>query len=370
MIFSAKAGCKAATTSEITLAARQNALASFQWFGQDLESNVIKAQKSSNVNSKGSLLISSLVFCALGLAAFVHTTNMKQSRRNGDMSVTLMDGNPDVKPKQFHQNIAGKNKMSVLNTNGNASGAQPTEDLSALHTPPADIQSVKTGKSLNSTARSKIGSGIFEKLSAALSFKDGVSEKVNLEVKYVEKSVDSSQYEPPSQKLTENMDGDAKTQDCDNAADQSNCDSIVRTAQLHTAPCETLSILALDENGEQSEEKLKGLVCLFPPDGEKKLTTLDFVKSYDGVYRKFRTFRAAVSNSSVLNNAYERIVDVIFYFLMLLLVLSILGYNVVQTVATVMSVVLSFSFAFGPAVSKFTQVRQRSIVAQLYFHYL
>jgi hypothetical protein len=123
-------------------------------------------------------------------------------------------------------------------------------------------------------------------------------------------------------------------------------------------PFDTLGILALDENGEQSEEKLKALVCLFPPDGDRKLTMLDFVKSYDGIYRKFRTFRAAVSNSSVLNNAYERIVDVIFYFIMLLLVLSILGYNVVQTVATVMSVVLSFSFAFGPAVSKFTQVRQ------------
>jgi hypothetical protein len=131
------------------------------------------------------------------------------------------------------------------------------------------------------------------------------------------------------------------------------------TASESLLPFETLNILALDEKGERSEEKHKALVCLFPPDGEKKLSLLDFVKSYDEVYRKFRTFRAAVSNSSVLNNAYERIVDVLFYFLLLLLVLTILRYDVVQTVATVMSVVLSFSFAFGPAVSKFTQVSKK-----------
>jgi hypothetical protein len=238
MKFSAKAGCKAATTSETTFAARQNTLVSFQWFGQDLESNVIKAQKSTNASGKGSLLISSLVFCALGLAAFLHTNNnMKQGQINGDMSVTLMDGNPDENPKLFHESIDDKNKMSVPNTmNGKASVAQPAEDLTALQTPPADIQSVKSGKSYNSTARSKLGSGIFKKLSTALSFKDSVSEKVNLEVKYVEKSVVPSQYEPPGQELNENSEGDAKTQLCDNVADQSSCDTNVEAAQLNSVP--------------------------------------------------------------------------------------------------------------------------------------
>lgn len=228
MKFSAKAGCKPATTSDTTLAARQNTLVSFQWLGQDLESNVIKSQKSANVNGRSSLLVSSLLFCALGMAAFVHTTNMKLSRKTGDMSVTLMDGNPDDNTRVFDQNISGKNKKIIPNTaNESVSHAYST----TIPPPPADNQSVKTGKSHNSTARSKVGSGILKKLSAALSFKDSVSEKVNLEVKYVEKSV-GSQYKPPGPKLNENTENDTKIQVGDHLADQSNSDSSTNAAQL------------------------------------------------------------------------------------------------------------------------------------------
>ena len=121
-------------------------------------------------------------------------------------------------------------------------------------------------------------------------------------------------------------------------------------------PFETISILAVNEYGDLSEEKTKPFVRLFPPDGNGTLTMLDFVKSCDEIYRKFRTFRAALANSSVMNNAYERIVNGVYFFLTFILVLIILRFDVLQTLVTMMSLILSFSFAFGAAVSKFTEV--------------
>jgi len=65
---------------------------------------------------------------------------------------------------------------------------------------------------------------------------------------------------------------------------------------------------------------------------------------------------AAVANSSILNNAYEKIIDGVFYFLMGVLILLIFELDVWTLLVSISSLVVSFAFAFGAAVSKFTEV--------------
>jgi hypothetical protein len=114
--------------------------------------------------------------------------------------------------------------------------------------------------------------------------------------------------------------------------------------------------VGLDENGDLDEVKTKQLVKLFRPDVNGNLSMLDFVKSCDEVYRRVRTFRAAVENSSIINNAYESIFDGIFYFLMAIVILLIFEMDVWKVLVSVSSLVVSFAFAFGSAVSKFMEV--------------
>lgn len=62
-------------------------------------------------------------------------------------------------------------------------------------------------------------------------------------------------------------------------------------------PFSILSVLAVDENGEFVEAKIKSLIRLFRPDRQGNLSRLDFVKSVDTVYKQLRLLRASIANS-------------------------------------------------------------------------
>ena len=87
---------------------------------------------------------------------------------------------------------------------------------------------------------------------------------------------------------------------------------------------DTLALITLDKNGEINERKARKLIRLFRPARDGSLTALDFVKSCDKIYKDLRTLRAAIANSSQLDLAFERLVNVGFYFVLWLIVLTII----------------------------------------------
>ena len=62
-------------------------------------------------------------------------------------------------------------------------------------------------------------------------------------------------------------------------------------------PFSILSILAMDDDGDYVEAKIKALIRLYRPDRLGNLTKLDFVKSIDTVYKQLRLLRASIANS-------------------------------------------------------------------------
>jgi hypothetical protein len=216
MKFSAKAGSKTASTADVMLAARQNTLVPFVGFGEDYEHSVFKAQQAVMQQGRNMILVSSIVFCALGLVALVLTNKVKPRQKGDEMSLSLVDKTSKDEPNLLHrisnsyQNMASKAKMASLSTTKSTDTHAETDEVDpldnpiSLQPPPADSLSVKSGKS-HSTSLSKLGSKVLKKLSKSLSYKDSVSEKVNLEVKYVEKSSES-QYVPPGPPVSENDD--------------------------------------------------------------------------------------------------------------------------------------------------------------------
>jgi len=86
---------------------------------------------------------------------------------------------------------------------------------------------------------------------------------------------------------------------------------------------DTLALITLDKNGEINEKKTRKLIRLFRPSRDGSLTALDFVKSCDKIYKDLRTLRAAIANSSQLDLAFERLINVGFYFVLGLIVLTI-----------------------------------------------
>ena len=88
---------------------------------------------------------------------------------------------------------------------------------------------------------------------------------------------------------------------------------------------ETLALCAMYDNGEIDHQKAKDLVKVFRPDRQGILTMLDFVKSVDAVYKEFRLLQASIDNSSQIDRAFENILNIVFYVIVICIILSQLG---------------------------------------------
>jgi len=88
---------------------------------------------------------------------------------------------------------------------------------------------------------------------------------------------------------------------------------------------ETLLIVAVNDDGTLDRVKAKALKRLFKPSGHGDISLLDFGKTCSDVYKRIRMFRAKTLNSAQLDDAFEQLINIVFYFSIILLVLAILG---------------------------------------------
>ena len=124
-------------------------------------------------------------------------------------------------------------------------------------------------------------------------------------------------------------------------------------ARKNLLPFETLSQVCYDSNNELLRDKVKAMIKLFRPDRRGFLTKLDFVSSVDNVYKDLRLFRASLANSSSIDDSFATIINSVFYFVVILIVLLIVGFQMWEPILSFSAFFFSFSFMFGPASSKY-----------------
>ena len=96
-------------------------------------------------------------------------------------------------------------------------------------------------------------------------------------------------------------------------------------ARKNLLPFETLSQVCYDSNDELLRDKVKAMIKLFRPDRRGFLTKLDFASSIDNVYKDLRLFRASIANSSSIDDSFATIINSVFYFVVILVILLIVG---------------------------------------------
>ncbi len=124
---------------------------------------------------------------------------------------------------------------------------------------------------------------------------------------------------------------------------------------------DVLKVLSLSSDGIEDEAKTRSLRRLFRPDVRGELSLLAFVQSCDMVYKRLRYFRASVGNSSVIDKVLQDIIDVIYFFALSLLVLSMLKFNPWPLLVSISTLMVSCAFAVGTSTSKLVEV---SIISQ------
>jgi hypothetical protein len=114
-----------------------------------------------------------------------------------------------------------------------------------------------------------------------------------------------------------------------------------------TLQFDTLALLAVLPDGSMDKAKLTDLVRLFRPDRSGNLSLVDFAKCVDSCYKELRLLRASVANSSRIDKALERILNLLFYFILGCIVLSVLGIDPLVLFASVSGFILGFAFMIG-----------------------
>ncbi|GAX10966.1 hypothetical protein FisN_2Lh496 [Fistulifera solaris] len=115
---------------------------------------------------------------------------------------------------------------------------------------------------------------------------------------------------------------------------------------------DVLALAAIDDHGDLDEVALKELIRILRPDRNGKLKLLDFVKSFDAVYKEAKLLSAGVRNCEKIDKAFENVIDVVFYLVALCIILNQLGLSPLALFLSLSSFVLAFAFMIGSASSR------------------
>lgn len=129
----------------------------------------------------------------------------------------------------------------------------------------------------------------------------------------------------------------------------------LNTSEKPVLDFEVLLLAASNDEGVVDSGRKNMLRRLFRPDAENQITELAFIQSCDAIYKRLCYFRASVGNASVIDNVLAGIVDGFFYFILTLVLLSLLEFNPWTLLVSLTSLLVSVSFALGPSVSKYVE---------------
>ncbi len=119
---------------------------------------------------------------------------------------------------------------------------------------------------------------------------------------------------------------------------------------------ETILAIAIKEDGRYDREKVKALKRLFHPRRNGDITLLDFMKACNDVYKRIKMFRAKTLNSAQLDDAFEQLINILFYFVLGLIALGILGVDPFDVFISMTGILVPLAFLFNDAGSKYFQV--------------
>jgi hypothetical protein len=141
-----------------------------------------------------------------------------------------------------------------------------------------------------------------------------------------------------------------------------------------------LGLTALQRDGSLDQEKLKSLIRVFRPGRDGRLGLFDFIKSVvrcrckrcgsfcfcarmlnlfvafiskDSVYKEMKLLKASVRSSQKIDHSFERIFNFIFFVVIGVIVMSILGLDPLALFVSVSTFVLAFSFMISRASSNY-----------------
>eukprot|EP00557_Chaetoceros_sp_GSL56_P007064 CAMPEP_0176504220 /NCGR_PEP_ID=MMETSP0200_2-20121128/15805_1 /TAXON_ID=947934 /ORGANISM="Chaetoceros sp., Strain GSL56" /LENGTH=888 /DNA_ID=CAMNT_0017903613 /DNA_START=3159 /DNA_END=5822 /DNA_ORIENTATION=+ len=141
---------------------------------------------------------------------------------------------------------------------------------------------------------------------------------------------------------------------------------LMKTPEVNKLKFETLLIVALNEDGTLDRGKVKLLKKLFKPSRHGYITVYDFIRACHDVYKRIKMFRAKTLNSAQLDDAFEQLINIVFYFALTLVALTILGVDPFSVFISLTGILVPLAFLFNEAGSEYFQGLLLILVRQPY----
>ncbi|KAL7563999.1 hypothetical protein ACA910_007117 [Epithemia clementina (nom. ined.)] len=101
-------------------------------------------------------------------------------------------------------------------------------------------------------------------------------------------------------------------------------------------------------HNEYERERADDLLDLIGPDSDGNINALEFVRAIDRVYKEVRLLENSILNASHIDREYERVINFLFYLALGCLFYSLLGLDLLTLILSLTSLIVAFSFMFGP----------------------
>ena len=116
----------------------------------------------------------------------------------------------------------------------------------------------------------------------------------------------------------------------------------------------TIALAALNPRDQSVDDQMiKDMVRLLRPSRTGEINLLEFCKSIDTLYKKMRKLRASLVNEGRVNAASERLLNAIFYFILFICWLAIIGIDPIVLIGLFSSMLISISFMIGGAAADY-----------------
>jgi len=115
---------------------------------------------------------------------------------------------------------------------------------------------------------------------------------------------------------------------------------------------DVIGALAYREDGILDKKRAQGMLRLFVPDSNNRISLNAFVSSCDSVLRQIIFLNASMTNSSKIDSVLEQNFNGLFFAVISFLIMSVLGLDLWPLLVSLSTMLLSLAFALGPSCAK------------------
>lgn len=124
-------------------------------------------------------------------------------------------------------------------------------------------------------------------------------------------------------------------------------------SELHL---DTISCVVFCDDHMLDQDAARWILQTFPTSATGCISLLEFVRGIDELYKRMVILLKSMVNATAIDRGYETVLNIIYFAVWGIVVLVVLGLDPLAFILGLSSIIVSFAFMIGPAMSSYFEV--------------